>query len=186
MKVITRNSDDGVVNVIQWPAPPTLADGVTLEGGVEGDFTLRDVPAEEEADAKECDPALSSWNGSSFDWVARGVITYVPSWFESDGTTPLGDTQTPFNGVPDLEANGTSTAKLKIQKKKDDVDQTAAGDDDTLIITPDKLCKLDIFGGDMVNGLLEITFSSSLDQKGIVNFGIEGPLAFSNTSLQLY
>ena len=80
-------------------------------------------------------------------------------------TTTATDTVVPFDGVPDIVADGVSTATINLQKKdKDDNDLTSAGDNETIYLSTDG-GSLSAISVNLVNGAASVTLTSSIETK---------------------
>jgi len=104
------------------------------------------------------------------DYNGRGLVWYksieVLTWDDVvmspkfTLTTDATDTYTPYNGIADIEADGTSYCTITIQKKDYlDNDMTAAEDNDTVTIETSR-GKLSAIQVDLVNGTKTFTLTS--------------------------
>ena len=80
-------------------------------------------------------------------------------------STNATDSVSPFDGIPDISADGVATASIDLQKKdKDDNDMTSAGDNDTIHLSTDG-GSLSTISINFVNGAASVTLTSSTETK---------------------
>jgi len=123
----------------------------------DGIFTADNVPFDTDSDE------YTQYNGRSLVYYkSTEVVTWddVVMKPKFTLTTDATDTYTPYNGIADIEADGTSYCTITIQKKDYlDNDMTAAEDNDTVTIETSR-GKLSAIQVDLVNGTKTFTLTS--------------------------